>query len=85
VTTLTAQLSLNLQQVKLLRILVEQLSASPQYARAFESGKYEFLDNAPFSRYGGSDAYLRQFGGLQMKELFDTIRQSPPLRLMLLS
>ncbi|HLC76161.1 MAG TPA: DEAD/DEAH box helicase family protein [Candidatus Peribacterales bacterium] len=85
VTALTAKLSLNLQQVKLLRILVEQLSASPQYARAFESGQYTFLDNAPFSRYGGSDAYLRQFGGTQMKELFDTIRQSPPLRLMLLS
>ena len=85
VTSLTAQFSLNLQQIKLLRILVQQLSASPQYARAFESGQYTFLDNAPFSRYGGTDAYLRQFGNLQMKELFDIIRQSPPLRLMLLS
>lgn len=84
VETLTSQYNLTLDQVHLLRLLVEQLSASPAYAKAFIEGDFSFLSNAPFSAYGGIDAYLKKLGSIS-KELFGEIQQSPPLRLMLLS
>lgn len=84
VETLRAQYGLNLEQVRLLKVLVSQLSQSPRLAQAFERGDYSFLNNAPFSSYGGIDAYLRQFGDIA-KDVFSTVQSSPPLRLMLMS
>lgn len=84
VESLTVEFDLNLEQVRLLRVLVEQLSQSPALAQAFERGDFSFLDQAPFSSYGGSDAYLKKLGAI-FKDLFDHIRRSPPLRLMLMT
>lgn len=84
VETLRAQYGLNLEQIRLLKVLVTQLSQSPRLARDFERGDFAFLNNAPFSSYGGIDAYLRQFGTIA-KEIFSVIQSSPPLRLMLMS
>jgi type I restriction enzyme R subunit len=80
---LKVEYSLNLMQIRLLRVLVEQLVQSPKYAEQFEKGDYRFLENQPFKFFGGVDAYLKAFGNIA-KPVFTHIKQSPPLRLTLM-
>lgn len=77
---LKVEYSLNLQQIRLLRILIEQVSQSPKYAEQFEKGDFKFLENQPFKSYGGTDAYIAAFGE-KTKPIFFNIRQSPPFKL----
>lgn len=77
---LKVEYSLNLQQIRLLRILIEQVSQSPKYAEQFEKGDFKFLENQPFKSYGGTDAYISEFGE-KTKPIFFNIRQSPPFKL----
>jgi type I restriction enzyme R subunit len=70
---------LNLEQVKLLKILVQQLSQSPQLLSQFEHGDYSFLDRAPFSSYGGSQNYIFLLNN-KIQPIFNTIRTSPVVR-----
>ena len=80
---LKVEYNLNLQQIRLLRVLVEQLIQSPKYAEDFENGKTEFLNNQPFASFGGVGAYIQAFGE-KTKPIFTHIKQSPPLRLALM-
>jgi type I restriction enzyme R subunit len=82
IDSLTIEHDLNLEQIRLLRILVKQLSGSPQYAREFVAGNYSFLNNPPFTGYGGVSAYVSILGD-NAKEIFDKIRLSNSLKLVL--
>jgi hypothetical protein len=82
IDSLTIEHDLNLEQIRLLRILVKQLSESPQYARQFVAGEYSFLNNPPFTGYGGVGAYVSILGD-DTKEIFDKIRHSNSLKLAL--
>ncbi len=77
---LKVEYSLNLQQIRLLRVLIEQLIQSPRYAEEFERGDFKFLDNQPFASYGGVGAYISAFGDIT-KPIFSKIKQSPPFKL----
>lgn len=79
---LTVEHDLNLEEIRLLRVLVHQLSESPQYARQFVGGDYSFLNNPPFTEYGGVNAYVSILGD-KVKDIFDEIRESNPLKLVL--
>lgn len=83
IESLKVEYSLNLLQIRLLRILIEQIIQSPKYAEQFEKGDYRFLNNQPFASLGGVDAYLKTFGNIT-KPVFTHIKQSPPLRLALM-
>lgn len=72
---------LNLEQVRLLKILIKQLSQSPRLLKRFEDGDYTFLDEAPFSQFGGTRVYISSFDS-KIKVLFDTIRTSPALAMV---
>jgi hypothetical protein len=80
---LKVEYSLNLSQIRLLRVLIEQLIQSPKYAEQFEKGDFQFLNNQPFASYGGVGAYVSAFGDIT-KPVFTHIRQSPPLKLALM-
>lgn len=82
IDSLTIEYNLNLEEIRLLRILVHQLSESAQYAKQFVDGDYSFLNNPPFTAYGGVDAYVSTLGN-NTKEIFDDIRHSNPLKLVL--
>ena len=82
VDSLSVEYNLNLQEIRLLRVLVKQLSESPQYAKKFIIGDYSFLNNPPFTAYGGVGAYVSAFGD-NTKKIFYQIRQSNPLKLIL--
>ncbi len=77
---LKVEYNLNLMQIRLLRVLIEQLVQSPKYAEQFEKGDYKFLDNQPFASYGGVGAYVAAFGDIT-KPVFMHIKQSPPFKL----
>lgn len=77
---LKVEYNLNLMQIRLLRVLIEQLVQSPKYAEQFEKGDYKFLDNQPFASYGGVGAYVAAFGDIT-KPVFTHIKQSPPFKL----
>ena len=77
---LKVEYNLNLQQIRLLKILIEQIMQSPKYAEQFEKGDFKFLDNQPFASYGGTGAYITAFGE-RTKPIFYNIRQSPPFKL----
>jgi type I restriction enzyme R subunit len=80
---LKVEYNLNLSQIRLLRVLIEQLIQSPMYAKQFEKGDFHFLNNQPFASYGGVGAYVSAFGDIT-KPVFTHIRQSPPLKLALM-
>ncbi|MCM8782507.1 MAG: hypothetical protein NC828_05610, partial [Candidatus Omnitrophica bacterium] len=82
IDSLTIEHDLNLEQIRLLRILVKQLSESPKYARQFVDGDYSFLNNSPFTAYGGVSAYVAVLGD-NTKEIFEKIRNSNSLKLVL--
>ena len=69
--------NLNLQQVGLLRMLINQLIQSPKYTEQFDQGNYTFLNNAPFR---GAGVYLGAFGET-LKPIFTQIKQSPSFKL----
>ena len=77
---LKVEYNLNLSQIRLLRVLIEQLIQSPKYAEQFEKGDFQFLNNQPFASYGGTGAYVQAFGDIT-KPVFTHIKQSPPFRL----
>ncbi|MGD0884905.1 MAG: DEAD/DEAH box helicase family protein [Thermodesulfovibrionales bacterium] len=77
---LKVEYNLNLLQIRLLRVLIEQIIQSPKYAEQFEKGDYKFLDNQPFASFGGVGAYVSAFGDVT-KPVFTYIRQSPPFKL----
>ena len=78
---LKVEYSLNLMQIRLLRVLIEQIVQSPKYAEQFEKGDFKFLENQPFRAYGGVDAYLSAFGDIT-KPVFTHIKQSPSFKLV---
>ena len=80
---LKVEYNLDLVQIRLLRILIEQIIQSPKYAEQFEKGDFQFLNNQPFASLGGVDAYLKAFGNIT-KHIFAHIKQSPPLKLALM-
>jgi type I restriction enzyme R subunit len=80
---LKVEYSLNLSQIRLLRVLIEQLIQSPKYAEQFEKGDFQFLNNQPFASYGGVGAYVSTFGDIT-KPVFTHIKQSHPLKLALM-
>lgn len=81
--SLKVEYSLNLQQIRLLKVLLEQITESPKYAEQFEKGDFEFLNNQPFASFGGPDAYVRTFGE-KINPVFTHIKKSPPLRLAMM-
>lgn len=83
IESLKVEYNLNLQQIRLLRILVEQITQSPKYAEQFEKGDFQFLNNQPFASYGGVRAYESAFGKI-IKPVFAHIKQSPPLKLAMM-
>ena len=83
IESLKVEYDLNLQQIRLLRVLTEQVTQSPKYAEQFEKGDFEFLNNQPFASYGGVGAYVTTFGKI-IKPVFAHIRQSHPLKLAMM-
>jgi len=69
---------LNLEQVRLLKILIGQLSQSPSLLSQFEQGDYSFLDQPPFTQYGGARIYVSKLD-IKIKPVFDAIRSNPAL------
>ena len=72
---------LNLEQARLLKILIKQLSQSPKLLAKFEEGDYSFLDEPPFSQLGGTRTYINGFES-KIKVVFDTVRTSPALTIV---
>lgn len=72
---------LNQDQVRLLKILVKQLSQSPRLLKKFEDGDYSFLDESPFSQFGGTRMYIAGFDS-KIKAVFDSVRTSPSLTIV---
>jgi len=81
VESIRTEQDLNLEQVRLLKILVKQLSQSPRLLAKFEEGDYSFLDEAPFSQFGGTRMYIAGFDS-KIKVVFDTVRTSPALTIV---
>lgn len=77
---LKVEYGLNLLQIRLLRVLIEQLVQSPKYAEQFDRGDFRFLDNQPFASYGGVGAYVSAFGEV-IKPIFSEVKQSPSFKL----
>ncbi|MFA6528948.1 MAG: DEAD/DEAH box helicase family protein [Candidatus Gracilibacteria bacterium] len=78
VESVRAEHDLDLEQMRLLKILVRQLSQSPSLLAQFEQGDYAFLDQPPFTQFGGTRMYIARFDG-KIKPVFETIRTSPAL------
>ncbi len=72
---------LDLEQTRLLKILVQQLSQSSRLLAQFESGDYSFLDQPPFTQYGGTRTYIARFD-TRIKAVFDAVRTSPALSIV---
>jgi len=83
IESLRVEYALNLQQVRLLKVLVEQITQSPKYAEQFERGDFNFLNNQPFSSFGGANAYVSAFGD-RISPIFTQIKDSHPLRLAMM-
>lgn len=83
IESLRVEYGLNLRQVRLLRVLIEQITQSARYAEQFENGDFGFLNNQPFASFGGVDAYVSAFGD-RVNPIFSHIKKSPPLRLAMM-
>ena len=83
IESLKVEYNRNLKQIRLLRILIEQITQSPKYAEQFEKGDFQFLNNQPFASCGGVGAYVSAFGEI-IKPVFGHIKQSPPLKLAMM-
>jgi hypothetical protein len=58
VESIRTEHDLDLEQVRLLKILVTQLSQSATLLNKFEQGDYTFLDQAPFTQFGGTRSVI---------------------------
>ncbi len=72
---------LDLEQTRLLKILVRQLSQSSSLLSQFEKGDYSFLDQAPFTQFGGIRTYVARFDA-KIKAVFEAVRTSPALSIV---
>jgi type I restriction enzyme R subunit len=81
VESIRTEHDLNLEQVRLLKLLVKQLSQSKRLLASFENGDYSFLDEPPFSQFGGTRMYITSFDS-RIKAVFDTVRTSPALTIV---
>lgn len=81
VESIRTEHDLNLEQVRLLKLLVKQLSQSPKLLAKFEDGDYSFLDESPFSRFGGTRMYIASFDS-KIRVVFDNVRSSPALTIV---
>lgn len=78
VESIRVEHDLDLDQTRLLKILVKQISQSADLLERFEQGDYSFLDDAPFTQLGGARVYASRFDG-KIKPVFDAVRTSPAL------
>lgn len=79
VESIRSEYDLDLEQVRLLKVLVRQLSQSPSLRTRFEQGTdYSFLDESPFLQFGGTRIYIQQFD-TKIKPVFEAVRKSPAL------
>ncbi|KKS93224.1 MAG: hypothetical protein UV70_C0013G0003 [Parcubacteria group bacterium GW2011_GWA2_43_13] len=78
VESIRTDYDLDLEQSRLLKILVRQLSQSPRLIVQFERGDYSFLDQPPFTQFGGTRMYISRFDG-KIKSVFEAVRTSPAL------
>ena len=76
VESIRAEHDLDLEQARLLKILVRQLSQSPRLITQFEQGDYSFLDQPPFTQFGGTRMYVSRFDS-KIKPVFEAVRTSP--------
>lgn len=67
---------LDLEQSRLLKILVRQLGQSSRLLQQFEGGDYSFLDHPPFSQFGGTRMYISRFDS-KIRPVFEAVRTSP--------
>lgn len=81
VESIRTEHDLSLEQTRLLKTLVRQLSQSARLLRLFESGDYSFLDQPPFSAMGGTRIYAEIFDS-KIKPVFNAMRISPALAIM---
>lgn len=82
VESIKSEYDLDLEQSRLLKVLVRQLSQSPALLEKFEKGDdYSFLDQSPFIQFGGTRMYITRFD-TKIKPVFDTIRKSPALTIV---
>lgn len=81
VESIRTEHDLKLEQVRLLKLLVKQLSQSKRLLAMFENGDYSFLDEPPFSQFGGTRMYITSFDS-RIKAVFDTVRTSPALTIV---
>ncbi len=81
VESIRTEHDLDLEQIRLLKILIKQLSQSPSLLTRFEQGDYAFLDQAPFTQFGGTRSYVTSFNQ-KIKPVFETLRISPILTMI---
>lgn len=81
VESIRTEHDLNLEQTRLLKILIKQLSQSSQLLSRFDKGDYTFLDETPFSQFGGTRAYIARFDQ-KIGVVFDTVRKSPAITIV---
>lgn len=81
VESIRTEHDLDLNQIRLLKILIKQLSQSPSLLARFEQGDYAFLDQAPFTQFGGTRSYVTSFNQ-KIKPVFETLRISPILTMI---
>jgi len=80
VESIRVEHNLDLEQSRLLKVLVNQLSQSPKLITQFEQGEYAFLDQPPFTQFGGTRAYLSRFSD-KIQPVFEAVRNSPAITL----
>lgn len=76
VESIKTEYDLDLEQARLLKILIRQLGQSPRLLQQFESRDYSFLDQPPFSQFGGTRMYLSRFDS-KIRPVFEAVRTSP--------
>ncbi|MDO8557031.1 MAG: DEAD/DEAH box helicase family protein [Candidatus Jorgensenbacteria bacterium] len=81
VESIRTEHDLDLEQTRLLKILVKQLSQSSQLLSRFEKGDYAFLDEAPFSQFGGTRMYIARFD-TKLGVVFDSVRTNPAIAIV---
>ncbi len=76
VESIRTEYDLDLEQARLLKILIRQLGQSPRLLQQFERGDYSFLDQPPFSQFGGTRMYISRFDS-KIRPVFEAVRTSP--------
>jgi len=81
VESIRTEHDLDVEQTRLLKILVKQLSQSSQLLSRFDKGDYTFLDEAPFSQFGGTRMYIARFDA-KLGVVFDSVRTNPAISIV---